>query len=182
MFNTTCKHKIKVTSHRGEEYIVPFYGRFCCPKCGVYIYFRNKRTGTQINFTDESSINEICLPRSSWHNIYCKEPLYMYKCSVVTEKFQKHIGNFRSSPISNVSRTYKRKHTSMSNKERILSSKVYKLKNDFCYVEPLYNDDSDEPCYIPVVKFRKCTPKTNFGARKSSGWKSSQKRLKQWYR
>lgn len=181
LFKITYKYKVKIISHCGEEYIVSFYDGFICPKCGRKFYFKNKKTGESVNWFNEASEAEICLSNVSWHSVFCNEPLHKYKCVTVVEEYKKYIGKFRTSPISVPFYGYGRKHTTSSYKDRDYSAKGYALKNDICYIEPIYEDDTEESYFVPVVKFRKCNPKTNSGARRSSGWKSNKKKIKQWY-
>ena len=181
MFKTTYKYLIKVKDTHNEEHIVPIYEGFVCPKCGKRIYFSDKMTGKIIYFGSNINKEGICLDYSHTHSMTCGEPLYKYICTPVVEKHQKHIGNFRNSPVSLFFNKESKKHTNRTYKGRYDFSKYYRLKNDWCPVEPIYKNDYEEEFYdIPVVKFRKCNPKMTDGTKRSSGWKSNKNKIKQW--
>ena len=192
----------------GKYYKTLFYDGFKCPKCGLKLPFRSKYGTVQLTSFNEVFTKGISVGTSiddnlehKWGNKYCNEPLHKYKFTPVIHTNFTPIGIFRNGPLTyHYYMNYSKKHTNRGCKERSYSAKGYKLKNDTCYVEPMYQhinerksmsnkinyDDEDfyneNPMYediTPVVKFRKCRPKMNDSTRRSTGWKSKKCR-KQW--
>lgn len=182
MFRNSYKYFVKVTSSRGEE-VVSLNEGFVCPKCGKRFNFIDKKSGMYVRFNrNVAKENGICLEYSFAHELTCNEPVHRYACTLVIDTEQTYLGSFRNSPLSGAWYKFRKpRHTNRSSKGRYDSYKYYRLKNDWCYVEPIYeSDDSDEIRYNLVVKFRNSNPKTNDGERRSTGWKSDKKKIRQW--
>lgn len=208
MYKKHEKYYILGKSPDDKYYKFSFYKGFKCPKCGLKLPFRSKYGTVRLVLFDEVFTKGISVGthiedvfNHKWGHKYCREPLHKYKFTPVVYTNYTTIGQFRCGPLTYpYFMNYNKKHTSRGYKERSYNAKGYKLKNDTCYVEPMYQhinkrksmsnkinyDDEDfyneNPMYediTPVVKFRRCRPKMNDSTRHSTGWKSKKCR-KQW--
>lgn len=181
MYKTTSKSYVKVVDTHNVSRVVKLLYGYKCPKCGRTVYFIDKKTGTSAYFTSKVDTNNICLDNEE-HSVYCSEPLHKYTCNFFDIVSQKIIGQYRKSPVSMRFRRngVTRAHTTRTYIDRWYNERRYNLKYNSCYVEPVYSDDTDEILFVPHVKYRHIKFKTNDGARRSSGWKNSKKKEKQW--
>lgn len=183
MFITNIKQYVKVIDRNKNECVVPLYDGYVCPKCGERIFFEDAKTGGFCYglYNSVKKIRNVRLHNDYEHVLKCDEPLHLYKCEVIDKITQKLIGKYRRSPLMTPWGNFKRNHTTRPYTDRDWSAKGYRLKYNFCYVEDIVDDETDETIYEPKVKFRMLRPKTNDGARRSSGWKNNKKKKRQWY-
>lgn len=189
-------YQIEVTDKFKKKHLISLSdftrGYVKCPKCNTILTLKN----TDSIFLDYHNILEykdyIRLEHLDWLGSFCYEPLHKYSCKLIQIDKQFYIGSFRTTPI--VYHNYKKhtKHTFRPYTDRLYTYKGYRLKNDTCYVEPIYNynnklvidnyEDTLLNNYKELsikVKFRKCKPKDYDSGRRSTGWKSKKQR-KQW--